>query len=410
MYDFIIIGSGFGGSVAALRLAEKGYSVLVIEKGKRFTPMDFPKSNWNLRKYLWVPSLRFFGFQKLTFNRHASILSGTGVGGGSLVYANTLFHPTDEFFEHPSWNAYADWKQVLSPFYDKAAFMMGRNKYDRLNPEDKLLKEVSEDMNRSHTFDNVHVGVYLDENKDEKDPYFRGLGPLRTPCTECAGCMVGCRENAKNSLDKNYLYFAEKFGASIIPETTAERIDFNNGEYLVSTKSTTSLFRGKPHVYKSRGLILAGGTLGTIELLLKQKFKYKSLPAFSDRLGHGILTNSETFCAVSSIPQKMNNGLAITSVFNPDDNTHLEVVKYPDGSNALKAFFSLSASGSRSNFLRFLKLVWNSIRQPYKFLKVLFNFRWSGNLVIFLVMQHIENAMVMFSKDTSIFNGILQAN
>jgi len=208
VYDFIIIGSGFGGSVSAMRLAEKGYSVLVIEKGKRYSHTDFPKNNWNLRKYLWVPALRFFGYQKLSFKPQASILSGVGVGGGSLVYANTLFHPPDEFFDHPSWRNFSGWKKVLDPFYRKAAFMMGRTKYDKLNPEDKLLKQVSEKMGRSHTFDNVQVGVYLDENTEEKDPYFQGLGPPRKPCTECAGCMVGCRENAKNSLDKNYLYFA----------------------------------------------------------------------------------------------------------------------------------------------------------------------------------------------------------
>jgi cholesterol oxidase len=339
VYDYIVIGSGFGGSVSAMRLAEKGYSVLIIEKGKRYSPADFPKTNWNLRKYLWVPALRFFGYQKLTFNRNASILSGVGVGGGSLVYANTLFHPPDEFFEHPSWKSFASWKRVLDPYYQKAAFMMGRNKYNRLNPEDELLKQV-----------------------------------------------------------------AEKMGAEIRAETRAVRIDCKQGMYLVSTKSTTSIFRGKPVVFKGRGLILAGGTLGTMELLLKQKYKYKSLPAISDRLGYGVLTNSETLCAVSSIPQKMNNGLAITSVFNPDDNTHVEVVKYPDGSNALKGFFWLSASGSRYNFIRFIKLLWNILRQPLKFLKMALDTRWSTRLVIFLVMQHIENAMAMKWKKT-IFGG-----
>jgi len=383
-----------------MRLAEKGYSVLVIEKGKRYSHTDFPKTNWNLRKYLWVPALRFFGYQKLTFKPQVSILSGVGVGGGSLVYANTLFHPPDEFFDHPSWKNFAGWKEVLDPYYRKAAFMMGRNKYDRLNPEDKLLKQVSDKMGRSHTFDNVQVGVYFNENTEEKDPYFRGLGPPRKPCTECAGCMVGCRENAKNSLDKNYLYFAEKMGAEIRAETTAVRIDCNQGEYLVSTRSTTSFFKRKPEVVKGRGLILAGGTLGTMELLLKQKYKFKSLPGLSDRLGYGVLTNSETLCAVSSIPGKMNNGLAITSVFNPNDTTHIEVVKYPDGSNALKGFFWLSASGSRYNLIRFIKLVWNIIKQPLKFLKMAFDTSWSTRLVIFLVMQHIENEMAMKWKKT----------
>ncbi len=270
---------------------------------------------------------------------------------------------------------------------------MGRTKYDRMNPEDRLLKEIAVEMGRSDTFENVQVAVYFDEDTREKDPYFGGLGPIRKPCTECAGCMVGCRENAKNSLDKNYLYFAEKTGAEIRAETRAVKIECQQGEYLVSTKSSTSLFRRRPVVVRGRGLILAGGTLGTMELLLKQKYKYRSLPALSDRLGYGVLTNSETLCAVSSIPAKMNNGLAITSAFNPDEHTHIEVVKYPDGSNALKAFFSLSASGSRYNFVRFLKLIRNSFLRPGKFLKMFFDRTWSSNLVIFLVMQHIENAM-----------------
>jgi len=400
VYDYIVIGSGFGGSVATLRLAEKGYSVLLIEKGKRYSHKDFPKTNWNLRKYLWLPSLRFFGFQKLSFSRQASILSGVGVGGGSLVYANTLFHPPSEFFKHSSWKRFADWERELDPYYEAAGFMMGRCKYERLNPEDLFLKEVAEEMNRKDSFDNVHVGVYLDEEKEDNDPYFKGLGPLRKPCIECAGCMVGCRENSKNSLDKNYLFFAEKMGAEILAETKAVKIECHTNEYTVKTRSVTTFLRKKSRVFKSKGVIFSGGTLGTMELLLKQKYKYHTLPAMSDMLGSGVLTNSETLCAVSSIPQKMNNGLAITSVFNPDENTHIEVVKYPDGSNALKWFFWLSASGSHYNFIRFLKLILNSIKHPLKFFKLVFNMNWSTGLVIFLVMQHIENAMSMKWKKT----------
>lgn len=407
MYDFIIVGSGFGGSVAALRLSEKGYSILVLEKGKRYTPADFPKTNWRLRKYLWLPALGFYGFQKLAFYPQASIMSGVGVGGGSLVYANTLFHPPDEFFNHPSWKEFADWKEALGPYYEKAAFMMGRTKYDRMNPEDLLLKQVAGEMGRSETFDQVHIGVYLDGESKEKDPYFKGLGPLRKPCTECAGCMVGCREDAKNSLDKNYLYFAEKMGAEIRAETKAVRIEYRQGEYRVATRSSTSTVRRKTSLWRSRGIIFAGGTLGTMELLLKQKHRYKTLPGLSDLLGTGVLTNSETLCSVSSIPEKMNNGLAITSVFNPDDITHVEIVKYPDRSNALKIFFWLSASVSKLNFLRFLNLLGNILGHPLKFLKMAFDMSWSTNLVIFLVMQHIENAMY-FKWKNGLFGGRLR--
>lgn len=201
-YDFIIIGSGFGGSVTALRLVEKGYTVLVLEKGKRYLSEDFPRTNWNLRKYLWIPSIRCFGFQKLTFYRQVSILSGVGVGGGSLVYANTLFMPTDDFFLHKSWTNFKNWKDTLLPYYGKAGLMMGRVRYDKLNIEDKVLQEVACEFNRDHTFDTVHVGVNLNNQENAVDPYFNGHGPERKSCTECAGCMVGCRENAKNSLDK----------------------------------------------------------------------------------------------------------------------------------------------------------------------------------------------------------------
>ncbi|KPK80746.1 MAG: hypothetical protein AMS27_16220 [Bacteroides sp. SM23_62_1] len=393
VYDFIIIGSGFGGSVAALRLVEKGHSVLLIEKGKRYHSEDFPRNNWNLRKYLWLPPLRFFGFQKLTFYRQASILSGVGVGGGSLVYANTLLMPTDDYFQHQSWAEFKDWKKTLLPYYEKAGFMMGRVKYDKLNIEDELLQEIACDFGRAHTFDTVYVGVNLNNQEKPVDPYFKGHGPERKSCTECAGCMVGCRENAKNSLDKNYLYFAEKFGATILAETYADRIKYINGEYLVETKSSTGFYKKNKNIIRSKGLILAGGTLGTLELLLKQKHKYKTLPGLSDRLGENVLTNSETLSAVSGIKQKMNNGLAITSIFHPDKNTLIEVVKYPDGSNALKWFFCLSAKGTSPPFFRIFRLIGKTFLNPISFLKTVFNFNWSNGLIIFLVMQHIENYM-----------------
>ena len=397
-YDYIVIGSGFGGSVAALRLAEKGYSVLVIEKGKKYSSLDFPKTNWNLRKYLWLPQLRCFGFQKLTFYPQVSILSGVGVGGGSLVYANTLFSPPEEYYTHESWKNFRDWKKTFQPYYEKAGFMMGRTQYDKINTEDEQLRKVAREFNCEKTFDTVFVGVLLDKHKDGTDPYFNGHGPLRNYCTECAGCMVGCRENAKNSLDKNYLFFAEKFGAIILSETYADKIFFQDNNYQVHTRSSTACLKKNKKIFRSKGLILAGGTLGTTELLLKQKYKYKSLPNLSDCIGEKILTNSETLCAVSGIKEKMNNGLAITSVFNPDEHTHIEIVKYPDGSNSLKWFFSLSASGSSNNLYRIIKLIGKTLIHPRAFIKTVFNFKWSTGLIIFLVMQHLENNMKFIWK------------
>ena len=398
VYDYIVIGSGFGGSVASLRLVEKGYTVLTIEQGKRFNPEDFPKTNWNLPKYLWVPALRFFGFQRLSFYKTASILSGTGVGGGSLVYANTLYIPPDEFFNNFSWNRFGDWKRILEPFYNKASFMLGRKKYEKLNIEDKVLEEVSKAMNAHDTFETVHVGVNLNGGDEEKDPYFNGLGPLRKGCIECAGCMVGCRENAKNTLDRNYLWFAEKLGLTILPGTKAEKISYKDNIYLVETKRITSFFGRKKQIFSTRGIVVAAGALGTLELLLKQKYHYFTLPLLSDKLGYELRTNAETLCAASGSSEKMNNGLAITSVFSPDPHTHVEIVKYPDNSNAMKWFFGLSVGGADSSVKRSLMLFMKTITHPWVFLKTVFNFGWSSNTVIFLVMQTVDNAMRMIWK------------
>lgn len=393
IYDYIIVGSGFGGSVSAMRLAEKSYSVLCIEQGKRFKSDEYAKSNWDFRKYLWWPAMGMYGIQKLSFFRQASILTGTGVGGGSLVYANTLFYPGEKFFKTGPWAEIKDWAKELKPFYAEAGFMMGRAKLAKLHYEDETLRKVAEKMGRADSFENVYVAVNMDEEKQDIDPYFGGLGPERNHCTYCAACMVGCRENAKNTLDRNYLFFAEKFGADILPETKVFKIDFSEGIYSVSTKNIKT--GRKEEVYKAKNIIISAGTLGTLNLLLKQKFKYKSLQGLSDRLGENLLTNSETLSAVSYADQKLNNGLAISSVFHPDDNTHVEIVKYPDGSNALKWFFSLAASGARNSFIRTLKLIGIMISNPFKTMKIYLKKNWSEKLVIFLVMQDLENSMKM---------------
>ena len=396
IYDYIIIGSGFGGSVSALRLAEKGYSVLVIEQGKHYSAKDFPRSNWNLRKYLWWPAIGFYGFQRLTFTRHANILTGTGVGGGSLVYANTLRIPPDAYFENPQLKPFGNWKEKLAPQYEKAGKMLGRTPFPHLNTEDITLRDVAETMGCGHTFESVQVGVYFGEKDQEKDPYFNGEGPLRKGCIECAGCMVGCRENAKNTLDKNYLWFAQKKGAKIAAQTRAVKLEHDGEFYTVHTQKLGSLKKQKT-IYRGKGLVIAAGTLGTIDLLLKQKYKYKTLPTLSSKLGHSLRTNSETLSAISCNRIKMNNGVAITSSMQPDANTSVEVVKYPDRSGALKFFFNMSA-GNGPGWVRLGKMAGNILLHPVAFVRTLLNYNWANNTVILLVMQTIDNSMKMVWK------------
>jgi len=405
--DYIVIGSGFGGSVSAMRLAMKGYSVLVLEKGKRYSTADFPKTNWNLRKYLWMPRFGLYGFQRLDLFRHAFILSGTGVGGGSLVYANTLMKPPEQFFRNQQWGRFRDWKSSLEPFYEEAHRMLGRVKLQKFYIEDETLRDVARDMGREDSFDNVYVGIYYNEDEKACDPYFNGEGPPRNPCVECAGCMVGCRENAKNTLDKNYLFFAEKHGAEVLPETQAFKITWEGGVYSVHTHRLNK--RGE-QVFRSRGLVIAGGVLGTMKLLLHQKHIYKTMPGLSNRLGECLRTNSETLCTASDANVKLNNGLAISSIFKPADDTWIEIVKYPDGSNVMKGLLNLATGMTSPPFLRPLKFLLNVLGHPLKFLRMMLNGKWATNTIIFLVMQTADNSMRMtlkrgiFSKRLTIKN------
>jgi cholesterol oxidase len=398
-FDYIVIGSGFGGSVSAMRLAEKGYSVLVIEKGKRWKATDFPETNWNVSKYLWLPLLKCFGFQKLTFFKEVFIISGVGVGGGSLVYANTHMMPKESFYTNPKWSHINDWKSELAPFYEKAKFMLGSEKYTKEYEEDHILKSVAEDMGRGSSYGRVdYVGVYQGDTKNEKDPYFNGLGPLRKGCTECAGCMVGCRHNAKNTLDKNYLWFAENmFGAQVLAERVVTKIEHKNNEYHIHTEQSTSWYGKRKQVFVSGGVVVSGGVLGTMNLLLRQKYVNKTLPGLSDKLGDNILTNSEMLSGVVSADRKLNHGLAISSVFNPDDHTHIELCKFPDGSGAMVRLASMAA-GNGNPAVRTLKMFGNMITQPWNFLRSLFNFRLAETSIIFLIMQSLPNAMQMKLK------------
>jgi cholesterol oxidase len=398
IYDYIVIGSGFGGSVSAMRLSEKGYSVLVIEKGKWWKAEDFPKSNWNLKKFLWVPPLRWFGIMKLDFFKEVLVLSGAGVGGGSLVYANTHMVPKESFWTNPIWSNIKDWKTELAPFYEKAKFMLGSSKYLREFPEDKYLKQVADEMGRGDTYKAVdYVGVYFGDTQKEKDPYFNGLGPMRKGCTECAGCMVGCRENAKNTLDKNYLWFAQKFGTKIIAETLVTKIENQNGEYQIHTESQTNSVNKNKQVFRSKGLVVSGGVLGTLKLLFEQKFIHKTLPNLSDKLGENILTNSEMIAGVGGAPEKLNHGVAISRVFNPDENTHIELCKYPDGSGAMMRL-GVMAAGDGNGFVRTAKMLGNMILHPIDSFRFFFETNVAKKSIVLLIMQSIPNAMKMELK------------
>ena len=391
-FDHIIIGSGFGGSVSAMRLTEKGYDVLVIEKGKRWKNTDFPVTNWNVRKFLWMPALRFFGFMRIDLLNRILIFSGSGVGGGSLVYANTHMMPPDAFFNNPVWSGIRDWKSTLAPFYAKARFMLGSTQYTKEGPEDRILKNIAAEMGKADTYAPVdHIGVYLGDSGKDVDPYFNGLGPKRRGCIECAGCMVGCRYNAKNTLDKNYLWFAEQWGATIEAEREVTRVEYKDGLYHVTTVSSTSFFGKKERTFRSKGIVFSGGVLGSLRLLFKQKHDLKTLTGLSDQLGANLRTNSESLCGIAGIPEKMNQGVAISRVFNPDEHTHIELVKYPDRSGAM-GLLAVMAAGDGPAIMRTLSSFWSFISSPRRTWAVLSR-DFAKHSIILLVMQSLDNAL-----------------
>ncbi|KAF0196914.1 MAG: cholesterol oxidase [Bacteroidetes bacterium] len=394
--DYIIIGSGFGGSVAALRLAEKGYKVAVLEQGKRFSTEDFPESDWNLKKFLWAPVLGWHGILRCHFFKEVFVLTGTGVGGGSLVYANTLMKPGDDFFGNPAWQTGINWKGQLEDHYETARKMLGANRFPVPdNAEDLVLKEIAVEMDREESFSLVDTAVYYGDREKETDPYFGGAGPLRKGCSGCAGCMTGCRENAKNTLDKNYLWFAEKLGVQIFPETKAYKIENTEGKYRVSTKKSGR--KGVSGLFEARGLIVSAGTTGTLELLLKQKYRYKSLTNLSDSIGNNVRTNSQSISGLVEANRKLNNGVAITSIFSPEPGTHIEMVKFNDRSGAITHIGGFSADhpspGKRAGHV-----ITSSLRHPFKLLKLLFSFRWGKRSIVMLVMQTHDSAMRMELK------------
>ncbi len=395
-YDYIIIGSGFGGSVAALRLTEKGYKVLVLEKGRRLRAEDFPKTNWNLKRWFWLPLLRFRGLFKLTFFRHVTVLSGVGVGGGSLVYANTLPVPTDAFFTQGHWSSLADWKKELAPFYDRARRMMGVAENPRLSKGDHILREIAAEQGQAQRFRPTDVAVcFGDPLKEATDPYFKGEGPPRGGCTFCGGCMLGCRYNAKNTLDKNYLWFAEKGGAEIRAEREVLDVrplnDDGSAGYRVFFKKSGALWPARESL-TARGLVFAGGVLGTVKLLLK--LKKTSLPRLSGRLGFEVRTNSESLLGVTTRDPAIDfsEGIAISSIYHTDAHSHVEPVRYSAGSGFWRLLMAPVVSGN-SLPVRLIKILADIIRHPVHNLRAYFVRDWAKSTQILLFMQTINSTL-----------------
>ncbi|MDV8024885.1 GMC family oxidoreductase [Rhodococcus sp. IEGM 1330] len=398
-YDVLIIGSGFGGSVAALRAVEKGYRVAVLESGRRFEDDELPKTSWRLRKYLWAPALGCYGVQRIHLLPDVLVMAGAGVGGGSLNYANTLYQPPAKFFEDPQWGSITDWQRELNPYYDQARRMLGVETNPTITASDKVMKEVAEDMGVGDTFASTPVGVYFgDRGRTAPDPFFGGAGPERTGCTECGACMTGCRVGAKNTLVKNYLYLAEHAGAQVLPMTTVVDVRPNGGGYDVVTRRTGGKLRRTEKTITADQVIFSAGTYGTQKLMLAAKEK-GSLPRLSERIGSLVRTNSEAVLAATARGREVDyhEGVAITSSFHPDDHTHIEPVRYGKGSNAIGLLQTVLSDGG-GKMPRILKTLGVALRHPGAAVRSLSVHRWSERTVIALVMQTDDNSLELGSK------------
>ncbi len=402
VWDFVIIGSGFGGSVSAMRLTEKGYSVLVLEKGKRYEDRDFARTNLQFWKYLWMPALRAFGILEISLFKGAMVLHGVGVGGGSLGYACVLEVPSEATFATPPWQYPLPWGEVLRPYYAIARRMLGVARTPRLWHADELLRQIAQARGQGATFRPTDVGIYFGKPGEAvPDPFFEGQGPPRSGCIFCGGCMVGCRHNAKNTLPKNYLYFAEKHGARILPES--EVIDVrplqdaaDGARYeVVFRRSTAWLPFGTKKSVRARNVIFAAGVLGTLRLLLTLRDVRKSLPRLSPRLGEHVRTNSEALLGVTARDGRVNysEGIAISSIFNADEVTRIEPVRYPEGSDLMRILAAPLISQEGPVLVRLLLSLWEWLRHPMDALRAYVLPGWARRSTILLVMQHVDNRM-----------------
>jgi cholesterol oxidase len=404
-YDWIVVGSGFGGSVSALRLAEKGYSVAVLECGKRFGDDDFPSSTWDSRRYFWAPRMGMKGIFRLSLFRDVAVVSGCGVGGGSLGYANTLYVPPSPFFQDPQWADLENWEARLAPHYETAQRMLGVVVHDKDDPADRLLRELGEELGVADTYRKTPIGVYLDNpGQTVADPFFEGEGPERTGCMQCGRCMVGCPHGAKNTLVKNYLWLAEHRGVEVQAERTVTDIrplgaaDGSDGYAVASERS--GLLRGRRRrTLTARGVIVAAGPLGTNKLLQRCRLG-GSLPNISPRLGELVRTNSESILAVrvpKDYPEDLTRRVAITSSIYPDPHTHIETVTYGEAGDSMSTLNTLLV-GDGTRVTRPLKLLGQIVRHPVNFAKILWPKGTSRRTIILLVMQTLDNAIALRPK------------
>ena len=388
----VIVGSGFGGSVSALRLVEKGYDVAVLEAGRRFDEGSYPTTSWDLRSFLWAPALRCFGMQRISLLKDVMVLAGAGVGGGSLNYANTLYEPKQPFYDDPQWRDITDWKAELAPFYDQAKRMLGVTPYPNTTPADEVMLRVAERMGVEDTFGPTQVGVYFGTpGVEAEDPYFGGVGPARTGCIHCGECMTGCRHGAKNTLLKNYLYLAEQAGATVHPLTKVVSVEPQpGGGYVVDTVRSGAI--GRKRRFLADDVVFAAGTLGTQRLLHAMKDAGR-LGDLSPRLGELTRTNSEAILGARTFRNDVDytKGVAITSSIHPDDITHVEPVRYGRGSNAMGLLTTALVDGGPRRKLRWLREL---ARQPGTFLRNLSMRKWSEQTIVALVMQSRDNSIV----------------
>jgi cholesterol oxidase len=400
-HDWIVVGSGFGGCVSALRLAEKGYSVTMLEAGRRYDDKDFAKTTWNLRRYFFAPKFGLKGIFKMTLFKDVFVVSGAGVGGGSLGYANTLYRPREgsAFYRDSQWADLADWHEELAPHYETAERMLGVDDYEGEGPADRLLKELGEELGVRDTYRTTRVGVFFGEaGRTVPDPYFGGEGPERAGCIRCGACMVGCRFNAKNTLPKNYLYFAERLGVQVQPERTVVDVrplgapDGSEG-YAVTSERSGAWVRKERRTETARGVVLAAGPLGTNRLLQHCR-RSGSLPRVSERVGYVVRTNSEAVGAVTTKDDRYDftKSIAITSSIYPDDHTHIENVTYGRGADSMSFLFWV-ITGDGSRLTRPLKALGNALRHPGWLLRSTWPLRWSRRTVILLTMQTLDNVM-----------------